>query len=64
MKVLHLYEVKMLNGSTYRGEIAYQDSEKIILRLRQRAYEQKLRLFSNNISSVQEVGWQRAYALR
>ena len=64
MKVLHLYQVKMLDGSQYRGEIAYRDDEKIVLRLRHRSPEQKLRLLKNSIASVRDVGYQKAYALR
>ena len=63
MKVLHLYEVKMLDGARYRGEIAYKDDQKIVLRLRQRSPEQKLRIFNRGILSVKELGWHRAYAL-
>jgi len=54
----------MLDGSQYRGEIAYRDDEKIVLKLRHRSPEQKLRLFKNSIASVREVGWHKAYALR
>lgn len=64
MKVLHLYQVRMLDGTQYRGEIAYKDDEKVVLRLRQRTPEQKLRLFRSGIRSIQELGYQKAYALR
>jgi hypothetical protein len=64
MKVLHLYQIKMLDGSQYRGEIAYRDDEKIVLKLRHRSPEQKLRLFNSSIASVRDVGYQKAYALR
>lgn len=64
MKVLHLYEVKMLDGASYRGEIAHKDDSKIVLRLRHRSPEQKLRLFRQSISSVRDVGWVKSYALR
>ena len=64
MKVLHLYQIKMLDGSQYRGEIAYRDDEKIVLKLRHRSPEQKLRLFKSSIASVRDVGYQKAYALR
>ncbi|KPK72505.1 hypothetical protein AMJ87_04635 [candidate division WOR_3 bacterium SM23_60] len=64
MKVLHLYEVKMLDGASYRGEIAHKDDCKIVLRLRHKSPEQKLRLFRQSISSVRDVGWVKAYALR
>lgn len=64
MRVLHLYQIRMLDGTQYRGEIAYKDDEKVVLRLRHRTPEQKLRLFRNTIQSIQELGWQKAYALR
>ena len=62
MKVLHLYEIKLHDGTRYQGEIAYKDDEKIVLK--QRFPEQKVRLFNNGIASVRELGWQKAYALR
>ena len=64
MKVLHVYEVKTKDGAKYCGEIAYRDQDKLVLRLRHRSPEQKLRLFRSGIISVKEVGWQKAYALR
>jgi len=64
MKVLHLYQVKMLDGSQFRGEIAYRDDDKIVLKLRHRSPEQKLRLFKDSIASVRDIGYQKAYALR
>ena len=64
MKVLHVYEVKTTDGARYRGEIAYKDDDKLVLRLRHRSPEQKLRFFKNGVVSVKELGWQKAYALR
>jgi len=64
VKVLHLYEIRTLDGSRYRGEIAYRDDQKIILRMRQRSPEQKLRILNSGISSIRDIGWQKAYALR
>ncbi len=64
MKVLHLYEVRTTDGACYRGEIAHKDDEKIVLRMRLRSPEQKVRLFNTGISSVRDMGWQKAYALR
>ncbi len=64
MRVLHVYEVKTIDGARYCGEIAYKDDEKLVLRLRHRSPEQKLRFFRNGISSVKEIGWQKAFALR
>jgi hypothetical protein len=62
MKSLHLYEVKLLDGSQYKGEITYQDNKMLILRLQQQSSREKLRLFYNGILSIRELGWQRAYA--
>ena len=64
MKVMHLYEVKMLDGAQYCGEIAHKDTQKIVLRLKQKSPVQKLRLFNSGILSVKELGWHKAYALR
>jgi hypothetical protein len=61
MKVLHLYEVKLLDGTRYRGEIAYKDSEKIVLK--QRLPQQKLSFYNNGIVSVRDIGFQKAYTL-
>jgi hypothetical protein len=64
MKPLHLYEVKMLDGTRYQGEIAYQDEKKVVMRLPHKPASQKLRLFNHGILSIQEIGWKKAYALR
>ena len=70
MKVLHLYEVKMHDGTSYRGEIAYKDNHKVVLKQRgifnttNGVTPQKLRIHNSGISSIREVGWQKAYALR
>lgn len=62
MKVLHLYEVKLLDGSRYQGEIAYKDDDKLVLRLRHRSPQQKVRIFNKGISSIQELGWKKSFA--
>lgn len=64
MRVLHVYEVKTIDGGRYCGEIAYKDDKKLVLRLRHRSPEQKLRFLRNGIVSVKEIGWQKAFALR
>ena len=70
MKVLHLYEVKTLDGARYQGEIAYKDEQKIVLKQRgifnttSGVTPQKLRIYNKGISSIREVGWKKAYALR
>ena len=64
MKSIHLYEVKLLDGSRYQGEIAYRDDKMVVLRLNHGSTRQKLRLFYNGIISIRELGWRRAYAYR
>lgn len=61
MKSMHLYEITTLDGSRYRGEIAYKDDKMIILRMREQSPEQKLRIFYSGIISIREVGWQLGY---
>jgi hypothetical protein len=58
-----VYEVKTRDGAKYCGEIAYKDEDKLVLRLRHKSPERKLRLFRSGIISVKELGWQKAYAL-
>jgi hypothetical protein len=64
VKVLHVYEVKTIDGAKYCGEIAYRNDERLVLRLRHRSPEQKLRFFRKSIATIKELGWQKAYALR
>jgi len=63
MKSIHLYEVTLLDGRRYQGEIAYRDDKMVVLRVKRKPLEQKLHLFYNGIISIRELGWQRAYAL-
>jgi hypothetical protein len=68
MKAIHLYEVRMIDGSRYRGEIAYRDDRMIVLRQyanhgigngsSSNQYT-KIRLFSQGIISINELGWRR-----
>ena len=62
MKSIHIYEVKMLDGSRYQGEIAYRDDKMVVLRINPRSPRQKLRLYYNGIISIRELGWRRIYA--
>ncbi len=62
MAPVHLFEIKMLDGSRYRGEIAYKDDKMIVLRLSESCDSElgiKIRLFYNGIMSIQELGWRR-----
>lgn len=64
MKSIHLYEVKLLDGTRYLGEITYRDERMVVLRIKQKPLEQKLHLFYNGILSIRELGWQRSYVPR
>lgn len=61
---MRLYEVKMIDGSCYRGEITYKDNKMIVLRLKRNPEERKMRLFYSAIISIQELGWQKAHILQ
>ncbi|MEO0094474.1 MAG: hypothetical protein ABIL46_08815 [candidate division WOR-3 bacterium] len=64
MGPVHLYEVKMIDGSRYRGEIAYKDDRMIVLKLNnfdKSGIISKIRLFYNGIMSIQELGWRRRF---
>jgi hypothetical protein len=57
MKAIHLYEVKLLDGTQYRGEITYRNDEKIVLKPFMSA--EKLVIFNNSIASIREIGWKK-----
>ncbi|MEO0123650.1 MAG: hypothetical protein ABIL69_06575 [candidate division WOR-3 bacterium] len=60
MAPVHLYEIKMIDGSKYRGEIAYRDDKMIVLKLAnydRSEFGSKIKLFYNGIMSIQELGW-------
>lgn len=63
MKSLHLYEVKMLDGTRYQGEIAYRDEKMVVLRLPLNPASHKLRLYNHGILSIRELGWKKRYLL-
>jgi hypothetical protein len=65
MAPLHLYEIRMIDGSRYRGEIAYKDDKMLVLRLPNSCgsgFGAKIRLFYNGIMSIQELGWHKNLA--
>jgi hypothetical protein len=55
------YEVKLLDGTRYKGEIAYRDEKMVVLVLTDKNPHRELRLFQNGIISIQELGWQPTY---
>jgi len=59
MKITQLYEVKLIDGSEYRGEISYKDDKMVVLKTHEKSNEYKLRLFYNGIISIKDLGWQR-----
>ena len=64
MKPTNQYEVKLLDGTRYKGQIAYRDDKMVVLLLTDKKPHQQLRLFHNGIVSIQELGWKRTYAMR
>lgn len=64
MKKVHLFEIKMLDGSKYRGEIVYRDDKMLVLRingLKDSESGGKVRLFLNGIMSIREIGWKKRF---
>lgn len=59
MKASQQYEIKLIDGSEYRGEITYKDDKMVILRLAQKDQNRKLRLYYHGIISIKDLGWQR-----
>ncbi|HEX7320592.1 MAG TPA: hypothetical protein VF399_09595 [bacterium] len=58
MKSLHLYEVKLIDGTLYRGEIPYRDDKMIIMRSGS-VEQNKIRLYYSGIVSIRELGWRK-----
>jgi len=56
VKKVHLYEIKLVDNTVYRGEIAYRNEKMVILRL---ADKQTIRLFTNGIVSMRDLGWKK-----
>lgn len=61
MKTAQTYEVKMLDGTRYQGEISYQDEKMIVLRLPSNPATHKLRLYNHGIVSIRELGWEKGH---
>lgn len=56
MKRIHLYEVKLINGQIYRGEIIQRNDTAIWIRL---TNKQTIRLSIKDIMSIKDLGWQK-----
>ena len=59
MKTAQTYEVKMLDGTKYQGEIAYQDEKMVVLNTLSDPTSHKLRLYNHDIVSIRELGWKK-----
>lgn len=59
MKLAQQYEIKLIDGSRYEGEIAYKDDKMVVLRIHHDDENRKLRLYFNGIISIRDLGWQR-----
>ena len=63
MKTAQIYEVKMLDGTRYQGEIAYRDEKMVVLNLLSNPTSHKLRLYNHGIVSICEIGWKKTSSL-
>lgn len=59
MKTAQIYEVKMLDGTRYQGEITYQDEKMVVLNLLSNPTSHRLRLYNHGIVSIHELGRKR-----
>jgi len=56
VRKVHLYEVKLKDGTIYRGEIIQSNNRVVWLRLLK---GEKIRLSKNNIILIKNLGWQK-----
>ncbi|MBA7512738.1 hypothetical protein ES705_04746 [subsurface metagenome] len=60
MKKVHVYEVKLIDGTVYRGEIVYKDDKAIRLKL----VDKKIILLTKEgIMLIKDLGW-RSFRLK
>lgn len=60
MKKVHVYEVKLIDGTIYRGEIVYKDDKAIRLKL----VDKKIILLTKEgIMLIKDLGW-RSFRLK
>ncbi|MCK4250610.1 hypothetical protein KAX97_04155 [candidate division WOR-3 bacterium] len=60
MKKVHVYEVKLIDGTVYRGEIVYKDDKAIRLKL---ADKKIILLTKEGIMLIKDLGW-RSFRLK
>lgn len=56
MRQIHLHEVKLKDGTVYRGSIIQSNDRVVWLRL---SNQGKIRLSKNNIILIKDLGWQK-----
>ncbi|MBA7510098.1 hypothetical protein ES705_02073 [subsurface metagenome] len=56
MKIVHIYEVKLIDGQIYRGEIVYKDDKVIRVKL---ANGKTICLPLHGIMLIKDLGWQK-----
>ncbi len=54
VKKVHLYEVKLIDGTIYRGEIVYKDDKTIRLKLPDK---KRILLSKDGIMLIKDLGW-------
>ena len=54
MKKVHVYEVKLIDNTVYRGEIVYKDDNTIRLKLQNREI---ILLSKDGIMLIKDLGW-------
>jgi hypothetical protein len=55
MKSKNIYEIKLLDGTYYKGEISHMDDEVVILKLGTSRLSKTLRVFHDMIVSIRQT---------
>ncbi len=54
MKKIHMYEVKLIDGTVHRGEIVYRDDKTIRIKLRNKEI---ILVSRDGILLIKDLGW-------
>ena len=54
MKRIHLYEIKLINGQIYRGEIIQRNDKTVWMRL---TNKQAIHLSIKGVMLIKDLGW-------
>lgn len=55
MKSDNMYEIRLLDGTYYKGEISHMDDEMIIMKLGTNRFRKTLRVFHDMVISIQKA---------